>query len=234
MPIERFFHPDFFQEKQEIILEGQEFHHLRVMRLKQGEQIELVNGKRELAQARLTALHKESASLEILTIERSQEKKPYLILAQAMPLFNRLEFIIEKGTELGASAFWLFPGHQSEKTNLSSNQSERLKSLSISALKQCGRLDLPPILFKPPLKEWERAEGTLYFGDTHPEAPNWQIADNPLQAPLIFFIGPEKGFHSQEVSLLEQWGAQGVKIHSNILRVDTAALTALVLLSTLS
>ena len=55
---------------------------------------------------------------------------------------------------------------------------------------------------------------------------------NKSQAPIIFFVGPEKGFDEREIEILEKkFQATGVKLHSNILRTDTASLAALSLLN---
>lgn len=72
-----------------------------------------------------------------------------------------------------------------------------------------------------------------FFGDTQPDAlpfiSAWKKIEPKNEA--IFFIGPESGFTKEEVSLLKTFKAQGVKLHPNILRTDTAAIAALTLLS---
>jgi len=233
MPHNRYFLDQPFQDQACIILDGDEFHHLaRVSRTKTGETIELVNGRGQLAEATITRLNKHEAELQIdCVIEKSRLKAP-LILAQALTRMNHLEWIIEKGTELDASAFWLFPGQLSEKDDLSEAQTHRLKNLAIAAMKQCGRLDLPTIVMKPPLLQWTSLDGTLLFGSTDEEAPYlWDIAKNPLASPIILFIGPESGFASKETHFLQETlQSKGVRFHSNILRAETASLAALSLI----
>ena len=88
-----------------------------MIRARKGDKVELVNGRGALAQAVVTTLEKEKAPLQI----ESTTEKPRgaeIILAQALPRFSHLDWIIEKGTELGASLFWLFPGVLSEKKTL--------------------------------------------------------------------------------------------------------------------
>lgn len=224
MPDNRFFVDALLEEDKIVVIQEQELHHLaHVMRIKPGETVEIVNGKNQLAQAQLLSLHKTKAELTIKKVETRKKPKKEIILAQALPRLNRLDFIIEKGTELNATAFWLFPGAESERKSLSQQQENRLIQISISSMKQCGRLDLPPLLFKPALSQWTKPPGHLFFGD-----PESSLPYTPL-APLIFFIGPEKGFSSTEVALLQKWGAKGVRLHSNVLRVDTAAIAALAL-----
>ncbi len=223
MPIDRFFYPHSLAVPS-ILLEDEESRHLNVMRIQPKEEIEVVNGQGELVKARLLSLSKKGAELEILSHAHFPPPQYELILAQALTKPASLEWIIEKGTELGATAFWLFPGDRSEKKNLTPQQEKRLHNLTISALKQCGRLYLPSIVLKPPLREWTKPQGALLFGSLSPEAP---LLSGALKK-VIFVVGPEKGFSSEETIMLEQTlQAQGVKLHSHTLRAETAAITAL-------
>ena len=226
MPSDRYFIDAPLTEGAIVSLEEGEFHHLaNVMRTQIGETVELVNGKECLAHAVVEKIEKKRAALHIRSVHKKSNSGKKAILAQALPRLQKLEFILEKGTELNAGAFWLFPGILSEKDSISPSQLDRLRAHIISAMKQCGRLDLPDLLLKPPLDQWEKPEGTLLFGDTRETA-------KPLtktEGTVIIFIGPEKGFHPKEIEILEnKFQATGVKLHDNILRVETAALVALV------
>jgi len=230
MPAERYFIESLFIQGQELCIEGVELHHLvHVMRARPGDCIEVVNGKGLLGTAQIKSIGKKSAFLEIQSITEEPVPPCRIILAQAIPRINRLDFIMEKGTELGMSEIWLFPGKYSERKSFTPHQQERLKAIAISALKQCGRLYLPLIEFKPPLDKWETIACPAYFGDTKPDAPPFAKL-RPQQTPqeIIFFIGPESGFAEDELAQLAALGAAGVKLHQNILRTDTAALVALV------
>lgn len=233
MPHNRFYLDTPFEEDSIVSIMGDEWHHLaRVHKSREGDLVELVNGKGQLVEAKVLKLQKSHADLCILNIAQEKPPSPQVILAQAIPRMNHLEWIIEKGTELNASAFWLFPGVWSEKESFSENQQTRLKSLTVSAMKQCGRLDLPEVILKPPLAQWRPLEGTLLFGDTESSAPYlWDLPDlKAITLPLILFIGPEKGFSPQERQfLLETLNAKGIRLHRNILRAETAPLAALAL-----
>lgn len=224
MPAKRFFTPTSLHHET-VLLSGEELHHLSVMRMRPQDPLELVNGLGELASGMILSLDKERATIKITRYHQEPPSHPILILAQALPKFSLLEWIIEKGCELGASEFWLFPGDLSEKKELSSQQHIRLNVLLISALKQCGRLWLPQILLKPPLKKWSPLSGTLFFGDLSAEAPPLSA---PFVEPITICIGPEKGFSSsEETHLKENLQAQGVRLHANTLRTETAGLVAL-------
>jgi 16S rRNA (uracil1498-N3)-methyltransferase len=233
MPHNRYYLDAPLEENANVTLCGDEHHHLsRVLRSKKGDSVELINGRGTLALAEIIELKKQTTELSVRGLIEQRPAPPPLILAQAIPRMASLEWIIEKGTELGATAFWLFPGLLSEKHALSETQQKRLKHLSISSMKQCGRLDLPPILLAPPLLDWGPTEGTLLFGDTDGRAPYlWSVPLIKASLPMIFFIGPEKGLDPKERHFLTQTlKATGVRLHPNILRAETAPLAALSLI----
>lgn len=229
MPENRFYIDTSFEEEANIELSGDEFHHLHVMRRKPGDAIELVNGRGELAKSVLQEMGKRSAQIEIRQIIRMQKKEKKHILVQAIVRLNALETIIEKGTELGISEFWLFPAVHTEKKEITDHQRKRLQLMSISALKQCGRLDLPLILEKPPLQKWPALKGLKYYGDVRKEATSFLSPHS--NEDLYFFIGPERGFAESEIQWMEKNQIKGVKLHENILRVDTAAIAASLIIS---
>ena len=224
MPSDRFFLAAPL--KNTLVLECEEFHHLaKVMRVRVGETIEIVNGQGELAEAELLSLDKKSCELKILSHRKVPPPEQTLILALALTRPASLEWTLEKGTELGATEFWLFPGERSEKKELSPSQLHRLETILINALKQCGRLYLPKIVQKHLLQDWQPPSGSLFFGDVTLEAP---LLKGPFAKTVIFFIGPEKGFSPEETDILkDKFKAHPIALHENILRAETAAITAL-------
>lgn len=233
MPAERYFIDEDLSEHSQKILKGNEFHHLaRVMRTKKGESVELVNGRGMLAYATVLEIKKELAALQIERLVIEPIEPARVILAQALPKPERLAFILEKGTELGVDEFWLFPGQLSASKEIFPHQQERIRALTIAAMKQCGRLTLPSIQLKPPLTQWSSIEGQGFFGDLSEEAPLFASFQSQLSSkiPLIFFTGPESGWSDKEMTLLKEKGAKGVKLHPNILRTDTASIAAISLI----
>ena len=217
MPHNRFFADDPLLSDSVIQLETKEQHHLRVMRNPQT--VELINGKGRLATAKVL-----SHGLKILKVEEEKEP-PAIILCQALPRMNRLDTILEKGTEIGMKEIWLFPGARSEKKSLSNNQLERIDHLLIAALKQCGRLYLPKFKLMPELSKWPAIEGQLLYG-----AVEGGQRLPPLKEPTYFFVGPEAGFSPDEEKWLAQKAA-AVSLNPAILRTDTAPLVALSLIN---
>lgn len=232
MPNDRFFVDSDLKPGQLVDLEGQELHHLvHVMRAEVGDTIELVNGRGGLADARLERLEKRRVVLHIETGETFPKQSVEIILAQAMPRINRLDFILEKGTELGMTQLWLFPAKLSERQELTPHQLERMRAITIAAMKQCGSLYLPQIIVKPALSQWQPPSYTSFFGDVNPAAPQFATMWKTPDRGVLFYIGPEGGFTAEEEGYLRQLNASGVHLHPNILRTDTASLVALSLIS---
>lgn len=235
MPADRYFIDTALQQGDFVTLEGQEHHHLNnVMRAKVGDVVELVNGRGFLAEGVVTTLTRRDATLHLESVSFEGPPSSSLILAQAVPRMNRLDLIVEKGTELGMTALWLFSSDRSERQKLTEHQLERLHHLAISAMKQCGRLYLPDIIVKEHLIDsFELPEhAAALFGDVSSSAPSllgfWpKIAQ---KSELIFFVGPESGFTEKETERLIKKGVNGVALHRNILRTETAAICALALL----
>ncbi len=228
MPHNRFFTEDLLEKNSLIQIREKELQHLvQVMRAKIGDKVEIVDGKGWLAEGIIASLQKQQASIEITKKEFSKGLESKLILACAVPLMNHLDFILEKGTELGVDEFWLHISSKSQ--SLSKERVPRLQSLIVAALKQSGRLYLPKITFFSSLESIPKNQGSYYFGDLSPKAEYPQISSSQN---LILFIGPEGGYTEQEIHFIKtHFSALGIKLSENILRAETAALAGAVLLS---
>lgn len=222
MPADRFFIDAPLEGT--LVLEGAELHHLiHVMRLDQGDTIELVNGRGDLAEARIDLISKKGAHLHILSSRHTPLAKT-LYLAIPIMRASKLELVIEKCTELGAHAFWIYLADHSEVKELSKSKLERLMTIAISALKQSGRLYLPSIEVFKSLQELLQQEAPpLFFGSLEGNQGFPKEKES-----ILFASGPEKGFSQKERSLLEKKG-EGILINPNILRAETApiAITAI-------
>ena len=237
MPSERFYIDEVLEQGLTVSLKNEEFHHLaHVIRTKAGDTIELINGKGVLAFGLIETIDKKQAQISISSIESLEAPPAYeLVLAQAMPRQPRLEYILEKSVELGVTKIWLFPGMLSEKKEFSPSQIERINYIITSAMKQCGRLFIPELILLPSILSWKQEilPKASFFGDTSPEAE--LFLDNLIrqkETSLLIAIGPEKGFHPKEEAYMSgSLAMNGVHLHKNILRTDTAAIFSLSLAS---
>ena len=233
MPENRFFINKPLEIGSEYRLEEEEsLHFSRSMRGKKGQKVEIINGKGSLAHATVVQTDKKGTLIHVDDIVHEKAQGPCIHLIQAIPKINRLDIILEKGTELGMSDIYLFPGDLSEKKQFSHLQKERMERILINATKQCGRLYVPTVHFKPSLDQWLRDDlpAPAFFGDVREKAPLLKDALKEAST-LSFVIGPEAGFSKREIEKLESLGAKGVSLHHNILKADTAPLAALAIVS---
>lgn len=228
MPQNRFYYPEPLLPHQKIFFSEKESRHIQVFRLRKGDPCEIVNGKQELAQAILLN-DKIPRQAEILSVQR-KNPPPSLILALGNMKASKLEWIFEKGCELGVTSFFLFEAQNSEKKELSPQQEKRLKHLLIAALKQCGRWMLPSFSYYPCLSSLPIfSPATVWYG----EGSLPMSFDFPsLSQGAVCLIGPEKGFTSEEIHYLKtQREAKPLCLSLQTLRAETAAITAAALLA---
>lgn len=214
--LERFYLNQELISNTSVFLEETEEHHLsKVLRIREGETVELINGKGSCARARVQKL-----KLFILEVKNCSKEKEILL---GIPFMrpSKLEWILEKGTEIGVSSFFLYPADTSTLKTLSNHQIQRFHSILISSIKQSKRLFLPHLEILQNIKEILAKDAVFYFGDVREEAP-FLI---PKEEKAIFITGPESGFSNTEVFLLEK-KARGIRLNPNVLRAETAPIVA--------
>ncbi len=224
MPSNRFFVDSILDPSVSVLIEGAELHHLaHVMRLGLFEEVELVNGRGDFAIGKIFAFKKQAAHLEIL--ESSHAEKPLRRIGLGVPFMRsaKIEWIVEKGTELGVDVFYFYEADHSEKEQLAERKQERLRTLSVAALKQSGRLHLPSFEILSSLSSFFSIDLPLFFGD--PRADRLPFPPLGDDRGVLLITGPEQGFSHKERQLLQE-KAQGVLLSKNILRAETAAIAA--------
>lgn len=232
MPKERFYTEHVLEVGSKFALSEEESRHIKVMRLRLGDEVELVNGRGSLAVAAIDEAAKNSVTVQVRSVEVQERSNKELVLLQALPRPNRLDTILEKTTELGVTEILLFPGEKSERDSLSEQQMRRAEAIVLAAMKQCGRLFMPKLGFLPEVKKWEVLSGLRLFGDVSPRAkPLWRVLQEPLPDKVYFCVGPEAGLAEREEAVLLEQGFKGVSLHPNILRTDTAPICALSIIS---
>ncbi|MCH9633530.1 MAG: Ribosomal RNA small subunit methyltransferase E [Chlamydiae bacterium] len=230
MPAYRYYTQETLQQP-EITLSGLEHQHLqRVMKQTSGESVELVNGQGSLAKATILVVEKKMTRLVINDVI-SSPLTYQITLLQALTSPNNLEFIIEKGTELGMTELLLFRAEKSQGF-FSEQKLKRLETKMIAALKQSGRLHLPKMKWIEDIKTQDHWPKNAFFGDTNPSAPSLytSLPTKFTESHVCFCSGPESGFTMNEEKILTNLGFMGISLHSNILRAETAPLSFLSLI----
>jgi 16S rRNA (uracil1498-N3)-methyltransferase len=207
-----------------------------VRRFKKGDEIMIFDGMGKSYKAQILTIDKNSITGKILS--SSYKKSPLKVnLYTAMPKNERFEWLIEKCAELGADKIVPIILKRSIIRTISDSKLERAKKISIAASSQCGRNDimqiLPPILFTEAIKEAALNSNSLNI-------LLWESEDKTSMSKLLnsdkgntdtvnIFIGPEGGFENDEIELAKELNMQMASLGENILRVETAALSAIVL-----
>ena len=205
-----------------IALSFEEIKHFKVTRIQPGETVEIINGKGILAKASFEG----KDQVVINQIKTAPIQKYESVLFQAIAEGSHLDFIVEKGVELGITCFVLFAAEKSKIKNLSENRLVRLKKLTISALKQSKRLYLPEIRVVCHLNEYQGKLDHYYLAD--PSGP--PLLKTP-EANCGIIVGPESGLTKNEIDhLVKTLEAEKVNLSDNVLRCETAAMISAYLL----
>ena len=207
-------------------IDGPAAHYLlNVMRMKAGDPILLFDNISGEWLAVTTDAAKRSLTLRIERQTKAIEQVPDLWLCFAPVKKSRLDWIIEKATELGVAR--LQPVI-TERTIVERVKRERLEAQVIEACEQCGRTALPvlgePIKLTQLLADWP-ADRALLFADEAGGAP---LSTVQAPAPAAILVGPEGGFTTRERDLLrENTAVRRITLGPRTLRAETAAIAAI-------
>ncbi len=226
-----------------ITIEGEDVNHIRnVLRLRPGEDFEAADENGVVYTCRLVEAAGESVTAEVLFAEQSGvELLNEITLYMGLPKFDKMELVIQKAVELGA--FRVVPV-STRRTVVKLDEKKaaakvaRWQSIAEAAAKQSKRALIPEIgsviSFAVALKEAKAAGGRIVF--PYECAEGIERTRKVLESirpgePVAVFIGPEGGFAPEEVALAKENGAEVITLGRRILRTETAAITALSILS---
>lgn len=235
----RFFSPNLTATTHALeITDSREIHHLKnVLRLKKDNVITIFNGKGAEGQAIIQLVSESCIKLHLDAISVEAPKKFLIILACAIPKKAKFETIIEKCTELGVDEIIPIKTQRTEfalSIERMAKKNARYQTVAINAAKQSKRKTVPvihPITdFKKALETFSGVE-TLSFipcltGNRVSLPQAFQKLSTPAQK-IIIFIGPEGDFTPEEVKTAVQSGCVPVSLGETVLKVDTAAISAI-------
>ena len=223
---------------------GAELHHLtRVLRLRQGDEVAVFDGQGTGFRGTIESL---DAAQGIISLgEREDpgvEPRTRITLLQGIPHGDRMDLIVEKATELGASRIVPVVSERSVVKPRSSGwgRLDRWRRIAISAAKQSGRLIVPeiaePVAFDAALALPPDPSATRIIFHTAvgtPEAGRAISRAGP-DASVLILIGPEGGFTDSEFAAALSAGWRAASLGPRTLRADTAAVAALTLMLSLA
>jgi len=219
------------------IIDPDELHHLQhVLRLKSGDELELVSGQGLLARGTLSLVTKSRAEVKIEHVDEFPRKAgPRIVLACAFPKKAKFELILEKATELGVDEVVPIVTERTEVVvgkKAAERKDQRFFRVVLNACKQSRRVWFPEIHSVMPFAEALQT----FAGEPNALFIPWLEGERRFildalgearfknAARAIFFIGPEGDFTQNEILLAKSFGAMPVSLGQNVLKVDTAAL----------
>ena len=217
--------------------------HVQVLRLQPGHEITLFNGRGGEWDATITRMGRSDVEVT-LGAHRSDEREAgrAVQLALGMPANERMDWLVEKATELGVAG--LQPLHTSRSVlrlagERANKKQKHWQSVAVAACEQCGGNLVPAVAPVQDLGAWLKslspvdlkapalrcllslADGSMPLGQA--------LARVPTAAPVIFLSGPEGGLSPAEEALAAAHGFVPVTLGVRVLRAETAALAALLL-----
>jgi len=231
--------PHFYVNPKDIkdksfVIENEQFHYLStVRRFSAGDEINIFDGLGNSYKARIDNIDRTTMKGTILSSKTFVLSKIKVSLYTAIPKGERFDWLIEKAGEIGISKIVPVIYLRSVVKELSENKIERYKKISISASSQSWRADIMPV--DKPVKFNEAAEKVSREKDTLNVLP-WESEENKKILSLLnenkyvkninIFIGPEGGFDKTEIDVALKNNFKTVTLGKNILRVETAAIVA--------
>jgi len=212
----------------EIIIEGEDTHHLKdVLRKGSKNVIYIVDGCGNCYKVRISKIISSIIRADILEKEYIKKKNIVDIELAFVPLKGlKNDFIIEKGTELGLRRFFPFISKYSVLPDLSQNKIERFKRIAISAMLQSQQYYCPEIIFQNDLDKF--LEKFKEFDVVLLSDRNGSLEIPVGAKSILYIVGPEGGFDESEIELLKEKGARLISLGPNRLRSETAAITGLI------
>lgn len=211
--------------------------HIHVLRLRIGDPLTLFDGSGGEYQAHLTAADRKSAEAEVLSFLPREAELPYAVtLAQALPEASKMDWIVEKAVELGATVIQPLAAQRSVVKLSGERADKRIahwQRIVISACEQCGRNRLARVAEVADFNRWiaqpDDQPRLLLSPRADMSLAGWARINPPQPATIL--IGPEGGFSQEEEEMAIARGALPVSMGSRVLRTETAGMAALATLN---
>jgi 16S rRNA (uracil1498-N3)-methyltransferase len=215
--------------------------HVQVLRLQPGNRITLFNGEGGECEATVTRMGRSEVQVRIeryLPLERETAREVHL--AMGMPANERMDWLVEKATELGVNAVQPLLTERSV-LRLAGERADKKRvhwqGIAIAACEQCGRNRVPMVHPVVTLAAWlnTAATATRLLLSLEPDSrPLTSLIPSIPSGPVVFLSGPEGGLSQAEEDAARQHGFVPVSLGARTLRAETAPLAALAALTLLA
>ncbi len=239
--------PRFFIEKSQIengalFIQGDDARHIaRALRMAVGDEITVTDGEGAEYICTLLRIRDERCDAQIKEKRLSKsEPKSKITVYMAYPKGDKLETVIQKAVELGASRIVPFESSRCIKrpdADKAKMRTERLSRIAAEAAKQCGRASLPcvslPILYNKMIEEAKGFELPIFCYEGEGTRSLKEILEEFSDAPrdICIVVGSEGGFSKEEALIAEEAGLRMANLGPRILRCETAPDYALACIS---
>lgn len=199
-------------------------HIVKVLRMKNGEEIHVTDGKGNLASGKLL-IEGKKANIEVDEIKTDfPDFNPKLHIAIA-PTKNidRIEFFVEKAVEMGISEITIL---QTEKTERKNINIDKLRKQAIAASKQSLRFHFPIINDSTKITDFLKNinSSTTFVAHCHENLERTELKEIPKLENITFLIGPEGDFSEKEILFLAENNIKAVSLGHQRLRTETAGI----------
>lgn len=231
----------------EVILKSDAHHIMRVMRFDVGDAIVCVHPTGKVARCEIAELNEtEQSVVASITewIDTDSELPVRVTILQSLPKGSKLDLIIQKGTELGATEFILYESERSVvkwNTKKRENRLQRYRKIAQEASEQSGRNLVPDVVFIDDIAQFiedESLDETIKLLAYEEEAKTsehtsfyTELKNVSAGVEVMIAIGPEGGFSEHEVATFKKSEFTPIRLGKRILRTETASLYALASIS---
>ena len=208
-------------DKTFVLSEDESKHIVRVLRMKNGEQLGLLNGKGSSFTCEIKDAHQKKCELKIIAHSKEKELDYDLHIAIGpTKQLDRMEWFVEKATEIGVTEITLISCKNQERSKV---KTERLVRKAIAAMKQSHRTFLPKINEVTNVSSFikQHPNGVIAHCYEESKAP-FDTAFRRNNCPVL--IGPEGDFTQEEINFALQNGYKTITLGENRLRTETAGL----------
>ncbi|MEW6554961.1 MAG: RsmE family RNA methyltransferase [Actinomycetota bacterium] len=215
-----------------LCIEGEDHHHAsRVLRMKKGDMVLLMDGKGCVGHGKVSAIDAACMRVEVAYISDVPQERPRLHLFQGLPHGSKMDDVVHWGVELGAAS--LVPFLSSRTGSVDAPQTRRLvrwRRIAREAARVAGRAYIPEIeavnAWPQAMEGLRRMDMALFADEKGGCRPAEALVNaNPLDLGLV--VGPEGGFSAAEREELLALGAHPVTLGASVMRTETAGMVLL-------